>query len=149
MSDNESTTIQRQRFDRILGTLDGLPGVKQSRPATVMQTVPIVNETSTAVVQTIKDEDGYMIFLQLVDSTGHMRIVLPSRVADAIYRQRKALADRSTPESRARERARREREKARAERERRRAEWRRRHPDGGPLARARATKKPAKTGKEK
>ena len=134
----EVTQQQRQRFDRVIGTLTGLPGVRETKPATVMQTIPILNETTTAVVQTYRTEDdGYVIFVQVVDSTGHMRIVLPDRVARAIYRQRDKLTDRSTPESRRRAKASRDRQKAREERERRKAAWRAKHPDGGPLARAR------------
>lgn len=129
---------QRARFDRVMGTLVGLPGVRATRPATVMQTIPILNDTTTVVVQSMKTEDdGYLIFVQVVDSSGHMRIVLPDKVARAIYRQREALADRSTPESRRRAKAKRDREKARAEKARRSAAWRAAHPDGGPLAKAR------------
>lgn len=131
--------IQRERFDRVMGTLHGLPGVRETRPATVMQTIPILNEVTTAVVQTMRaEDDGWLIFVQVVDATGHLRLVLPDRVARAIYRQRDALMDRSTPESRRRERARRERQKARAAKAARSAAWRAKHPDGGPLAKARS-----------
>lgn len=134
----EQEQAQRARFDKLMGTLDGLPGVKQTRPTTVMQTIPILNDTTTVVVQSMKSEDdGYLIFVQVVDSAGHMRIVLPDKVARAIYRQRDSLADRSTPESRARARARREREKRRAAKAERSAAWRAKHPDGGPLKAAR------------
>jgi hypothetical protein len=142
----EQQNTQRQRFDRVMGTLHGLPGVRESRPATVMQTIPILNETTTAVVQTYRTEDdGYVIFVQVVDAIGHMRIVLPDKVARAIYRQRDSLVDRSTPESRRRAKARRDREKKRAEKAARSAAWRAKHPDGGPLARARAKAKPKKS----
>lgn len=127
----EPTDRQRQRFDRVLGTYSGLPGVRQTRPTTVMQTVPIINETTTAVVQTLKTEDnGFLVFLQIVDATGHMRIVIPDKVANAIYRQRAALTDRSTPESRRRKAAARKRAKAREERAARSAAWRKAHPEG-------------------
>lgn len=138
MTDETTTTDrQRQRFDRVLGGWDGIPGVRLSKPATVMQTIPILNETTTAVVQTMRTEDGYTILLQVVDSTGHMRIVIPDKVAAAIYRQRERLADRSTPESRRRAKAKRDRVRAREAKAARSAAWRARNPDGGPLARAR------------
>jgi hypothetical protein len=130
---------QQARFDRLMGTYHDLPDARFTKPATVMQTVPILNETTTAVVQTLKSaDDGFTIFVQVVDSTGHQRIVLPDKVAMAIYRQRDRLMDRSTPESRARKRAAAERARKREEKARRSAEWRRKNPDGGPLARARA-----------
>lgn len=138
----EEQQIQRQRFDKVMGTLHDLPDVRETKPTTVMQTIPILNETTTAVVQTYRsEEDGFVIFVQIVDPTGHMRIVLPDKVAMAIYRQRDRLMDRSTPESRARKRASAERARKRAEKAERSAEWRRRHPDGGPLAKARAKAK--------
>lgn len=137
----EEQTAQRQRFDRVMGTLHDLPDVRETRPTTVMQTIPILNETTTAVVQTYKSEsDGFVVFVQIVDSTGHLRIVLPDKVARAIYRQRDSLASRSTPESRRRAKAKRDREKKRSEKAARSAAWRARHPDGGPLAKARRTK---------
>lgn len=138
---DEQVIQRRERFDRVMGTLHGLPDVRETRPTTVMQTIPILNETTTAVVQTYKSEsDGFVVFVQVVDSTGHMRIVLPDRVARAIYRQRDALVDRSTPESRRRAKARRDREAARLDRAERRAAWAAKHPDGGPLAKARAAR---------
>jgi hypothetical protein len=137
----QDTDRQRARFDRVMGTYHDLPDARFTRPTTVMQTIPILNETTTAVVQSLKSEDdGYMIFVQIVDSTGHMRIVLPDKVARAIYRQREALADRSTPDSRRRAKAKRDRERARAEKAARSAAWRAKHPDGGPLAKARKKK---------
>lgn len=129
---NDETTEtgrQRQRFDRVLGTYSGLPGVRQTKPATVMQTVPIINETTTAVVQTLKTEDsGFLIFLQIVDATGHMRLVIPDRIAAAIYRQRAALTSRSTAESRKRKAAARERTRKREEKAKRSAAWRAKNP---------------------
>lgn len=128
MSDDQSP-IQRERFDRVHGTLTGLPDVRMTKPATVLESVPIINQTTTAVVQTYRNlEDGsFVIFLQLVDAAGHQRLVIPDRVARAIYRQRDALTDRSTPASRARKARSAERARKRAEHEQRSAAWRARH----------------------
>lgn len=126
---NEYPESKREQFDRLLGTLHGLPDVRETKPTTVMQTVPILNQTTTAVVQTLRMEDeGFLIFLQVVRGDETIRLVLPDKVCQAIYRQRAALVDRSTPESRARAKAKRDRERARAEKARRSAEWRRKHP---------------------
>src|SRR5437016_1206910 len=104
MATDESPSIQRERFDKVHGVLTGLPDVRMTKPATILESVPIVNLTTTAVVQTYRnlEEDTFVIFLQLVDATGHTRLVIPDRVARAIYRQRDNLMDRSTPESRRR-----------------------------------------------
>jgi hypothetical protein len=129
MSDDRPQT---DRFDRVLGTLHGLPDVRATKATTIMQVVPIVNSVTTAVVQTLRsDEDGFLIFLQVSDGSGGLtRLMLPDKVARAIYRQRDALVDRSTPESRARAKAKRDRERSRAEKAARQAAWRRTHPDG-------------------
>lgn len=109
------------KFDRVLGSLSGLPGSKITRPSTVLTTVPILNVTTTAVIQTYRSKEGaYTVFLQLVDGDGHLRIVLPDKVCQALYRQRESVVDRSTPDSRARAKAKREREKARQAKEKRR-----------------------------
>jgi hypothetical protein len=124
--------IQRERFDMVHGTLTGLPDVRMTKAATMVDSLPIMNLTTTAVVQTYRslEEDKFTLFLQLIDATGHQRLVIPDKVARVIYRQRDALMDRSTPESRRRAKAKRDRERARAEKEARSAAWRARHPEG-------------------
>jgi hypothetical protein len=57
-----------------------------------------------------------------------VRLVLPDKVAQAIYRQRAALFDRSTPDSRARAKAKRDRERKREEKAARQAAWRKKNP---------------------
>lgn len=122
-------TTQQALFDRVLGTYDGLPGVKLTRPSTIMETIPIINRTTTAVVQSMRTEDaGVLIFLQVVRGDETVRLVLPDKVAKAIYRQRDSLFDRSTPDSRARAKAKRDREKKRAEKAARSAAWKAKHP---------------------
>jgi hypothetical protein len=120
---------QQAQFDRVLGTYDGLPGVRITRPTTVMQVIPIINRTTTAVVQTMRTEDdGVLVFLQVMRGDETVRLVLPDKVAQAIYRQRAALFDRSTPDSRARAKAKRDRERKREEKAARQAAWRAKNP---------------------
>lgn len=79
-------------FDRIIGAIDGLPGVSKARPTSVTSILPIVGNSQTYVVQTYKDDDeGFYVFLQMVDAEGRARIAIPPKVAQAIYRQRDAL----------------------------------------------------------
>lgn len=96
------------KFDRIIGSLHGLPDVRNTRPSTVTTVLPILGHSQTFVVQTYRDERGDTIFLQMVDAEGRARIVVPPAVADAIARQRDALttmsrraAGRRTAEARA------------------------------------------------
>jgi hypothetical protein len=79
-------------FDRIIGQIDGLPGVSKARPTSVTTVMPIIGISQTYVVQTYKDdEEGFFVFLQMVDAEGRARIAIPPKVAQAIYRQRDAL----------------------------------------------------------
>ena len=121
MNDNQ---LAQPTFDRVLGTLDGLPGVSSTKPSTVQSILPFIGAGATHVVQTYKDkEQGFMIFIQIVDAEGRARFVLPDKVCQAIYRQRQSLTDRSTPASRARRARKRQRERQRHEREERRRRW--------------------------
>lgn len=83
-------------FDRLIGKIDGLPDVSRARPTTVTTVMPILGNAQTYVVQTYKDKDeGFFVFLQMVDAVGRARIAIPPKVAAAIYRQRDALNKQS------------------------------------------------------
>lgn len=86
--------VVRDTFDKMYGTLDGLPNVIKSRPSTVTSVMPLIGKSQTFVVQTLKTEDGNFLFVQLVDAEGRARIVIPPKVAAAIYRQRESLVTR-------------------------------------------------------
>ena len=87
----EQEPRRRDIFDRIIGAIDGLPGVRKSRASTVTEILPILGNSQTHVVQTYKGDDGFYVFVQTVDAEGRARVVLPPKVAAAIYRQRDAL----------------------------------------------------------
>lgn len=99
MNDDQNP-VQRDAFDRIIGAIDGLPDVKKARPSTVTTVLPIIGRSQTYVVQTYHDrEDGFTVFLQMVDAEGRARIAIPPKVAAAIYRQRDALVKASRRQS--------------------------------------------------
>lgn len=112
-------------FDRMLSTMVGLPDSKTTKPRTILDIYPMIHERNvTFVVQTHRAKDsGFTIFLQIVDAQGSRRVVIPAKVAAAIYAQRQSLTDRSTPESRKRAAVKRQRERQRKERETRRAAY--------------------------
>ena len=113
-----------RKFDRIHSSLNGLPDTKMTRPSTLLDQLPIIGDTTTYVVQTHRAKDeGFTIFLQVVDAEGRERFVIPPKVAAAIYRQRQSLTDRSTPESRKRKADARARAKKKAEKVARRARY--------------------------
>jgi hypothetical protein len=78
-------------FDRVIGSLHGLPNVPYTRPSTVTSVLAILGNVQTFVVQTYRDERGDIIALQMVDAEGRARIIIPPAVADAIARQRDSL----------------------------------------------------------
>lgn len=103
MSENQQMPDE---YDRLLGQLDGLPGVQQTRPATV-QLVSLLGAggTKTYIVRTVRQQDPrtdeaetatparFTIFLECYSRDESIRIALPSRIADLIMRQREALTD--------------------------------------------------------
>lgn len=111
-------------FDRILAGYDGLPGFKKTKPSTVIAAIPIVGTVTTYVVQSLRTEDGgFTVFVQIMDAEGRARFVIPDKVAQALYRQRQSLTDRSTPTSRAKRARKAQRERNRREKEARRQAW--------------------------
>lgn len=83
--------MKRDIFDRVIGSLDGIPGVRKTRPSTVTTVLPILGRSETCIVQTYRTEDGFVGFLQMVDAEGRARIVIPAQAMDAIARQRESL----------------------------------------------------------
>ena len=110
-------------FDRILAGYDGLPGFKKTKPATVITAIPIVGVVTSYIVQTMRTDAGFTIFVQIMDAEGRARFVLTDKVAAALYRQRQSLTDRSTPQSRAKQARKAQREKARRKKQARRQAW--------------------------
>lgn len=99
------------RFDRVYSGLEGLPGTRMTRPSTQIDSLPLVGNVVTYVVQSVRHEDGVVTFLQIVDDEGRARIILPEKISKAIADQRERLFDRSTTESRKAAAAKRERDK--------------------------------------
>ena len=79
-------------FDRVLGSLHGLPDVTHTSQSTV-QHVPFTARTTggteTYIIQTYRQKDqGDTIFLQRISDEGTVRIPIPPKVAAVINRQR-------------------------------------------------------------
>lgn len=87
-------------YDRLIGSLDGLPDVRKTRPSTITSVLPMLGNAQTFVVQTYRQKElGDTVFLQLIDADGSDRIVVPPKVVDAIVRQRDALTKRARSET--------------------------------------------------
>lgn len=83
-------------FDRILGSLHGLPDITSTKPATIRTMTPLLGTSEMFIVQTYRQrEQGDIIFLECVSRAGTVRLALPPQVADTIARQRDALTGKS------------------------------------------------------
>lgn len=93
----------RDEFDRLLGALQGLPDVTESRPTTVQTIQPLLGTSQTYIIRTWRQIDRGTdktrgqdtIFIECVKATGSFRIALPPRVAEAIARQRDSLTGKT------------------------------------------------------
>jgi len=95
---------QPDPFDRILGTLTGLPDHRLSRASTVTTVMPILGNAQTYVVRTMRTDRGeYVGFVEMIDAVGKIRIAVPAKAMAALYRQRDSLA-KQTRSSRGKER---------------------------------------------
>jgi len=123
MTSAEGRSLAVDAFDRFHARVAGLPGERHTRPSTIVDTHPLTGETSTHVVQTYRQEPdgGFTLLVQRLDGAVAMRVVIPHKVCQAIYRQHAALVDRSTPESRRAAKEKRERLRKRQERADRKA----------------------------
>ena len=95
-NNNQENKPTLSYFDRMIGTLHGLPDVVKTK-ATTMRVVPAFGlGTYVYVVQTFRQKEvGDMIFLENVSENGTVRIVIPPQVANTIARQRDQLAKRN------------------------------------------------------
>lgn len=82
-----------ESFDRVRGAVWGVTGFV-ARKTTVITTLPIVGSTSTQIVETVHTPEGWLIFLQAITPEGTYRLVLPSKVVEALHNQHEAIAGR-------------------------------------------------------
>jgi len=103
-TNNEPAYRTVDKFDKAHGILAGLPDVTHTQPTTVTTAEAIVGATQTFVIQTYRQVDRCRgkdgkeqsrskdtVFLQYVDDTGSIRMVIPHRAIQAILRQHEAL----------------------------------------------------------
>lgn len=81
-------------FDRALSLVE-MPDVLASKPSIAQAINALLGHSATFQVQTAKNEDGFTVFVTIVDEQGLTRIVLPPKVTATIARQRQSLIDRS------------------------------------------------------
>lgn len=83
-----------ERFDRAMALLDA-PDVRSTRAATIVANNALLGHSGTHVVQTAFEPDnGFTMFLQIIDANGVTQIVLPDRVCRTMLRQMRSAAAR-------------------------------------------------------
>lgn len=91
-------------YDRLLGNMDGLPGVTSTRPSTVEVVTPIVGRSQTYIVRTFRqqrtDAEGrpsgpaeFTTFVQFVEGKEAVKLAFPPKVSELIARQRESLTE--------------------------------------------------------
>lgn len=100
---SESAHVVVDTYDRLLGSMDGLPGVTSTKPATVEVVTPLLGHSQTYIVRTFRsqqtDAEGrpvaaqFTVFVQHVEGSRAVKLAFPPRVAELIARQREALTE--------------------------------------------------------
>ena len=102
--DDVTTGAMPDKFDRMLGQLDGLPGMAKTKPTTIRTVPPLgIGGSETFIIQTFRQagqgDEGddkspatFTVFVEAMCAHGVVRLVLPAAVADVIVRQRDALS---------------------------------------------------------
>ena len=98
---DDTTSRMPDTYDRLLGALDGLPGMASTKPATIETITPILGTSHTFIVRTFRQQAEsetdkpapaqFTVFLKFIEGTQAIKIAIPPKVADLIARQREAL----------------------------------------------------------
>ena len=83
---------QGNRFERARESLWGAPGF-QRRNSTIITPAALLLPQSSWIVETIRTDDDFAIFLQMIDQEGGQRLVLLQRVCKAIYGQHDSMKE--------------------------------------------------------
>lgn len=95
MMNEPNVTGMPDLYDRQIGSLVGIPDVLFTKKSVVQDVTPIVGDEQLFTVQTYRQpEIGDLIFVTCSNKSGTIRLVLPSKVAKTIARQREALTAR-------------------------------------------------------
>lgn len=97
---DQPSSAMPDAFDRLLGSLHGLPDVTQTKVSTIRTVTPLLGTSEIYIVQSFRQaERGDTIFLERVSKDGSVRIALPPSVSNAIARQRDSLTGKSRRKS--------------------------------------------------
>ena len=82
------------KFQKARELIWGTPGF-DSRRSTVTSSGLAWQPDSSYIIETARNDEGWAIFLQVVNEEGGQQIVLPDRVAKALFRQYEAIMSKA------------------------------------------------------
>jgi hypothetical protein len=81
-------TATLKPYDRLMGSLDGMPDVAKTRPTPVRVVTPLLGTSETFIVQTFRQrEEGDVVFIEHTGPEGFERYYLPAPVVAVLMRQ--------------------------------------------------------------
>src|SRR5215469_3946592 len=81
------------KFDRVRGGLQGV--ALFTKPSTIQNVESVTGKSETFIVERCRFENGDYVFLQQVDDSGVVRVVLPPKVVNAISSHGDSLTTRN------------------------------------------------------
>ncbi len=81
-------------YEKARESIWGTPGF-QHRRSTVVSPGSAFMPQASYIVETIRNNEGWQIFLQWVDASGGQRVVLPNKVAQALFRHYEAIMSKA------------------------------------------------------
>lgn len=89
MTENPSSILPSDQFDKTLSRLSGLPNGAHTLP-TVVQSQDFYGNVTQFIVQTVRTDEGDTTFVTQANAAGLTRYILPPKVLATIDRQREA-----------------------------------------------------------
>lgn len=86
----EQGLLKQDHFDKVHEGLQGLPGFV-SKQSTVVVNSGFLQPASTWVIESIKTDEHAAMFIQCIDASGSVRLVLPQPVVERIKSQSDAI----------------------------------------------------------
>jgi hypothetical protein len=86
----EQGNLSQDYFDKIREELHGLPGYV-AKQSTIVTSREFLQPPSTWIIETVKTDEHGALFIQAINSTGSVRLVIPQKVVERIISQHNAI----------------------------------------------------------
>ena len=80
-------------FDVMRSEVEGAPGMQRSI-STIKSVLPWIRTSATHVIETVRTEEGFYGFIEMMSANGQERVFLPPAVMNALYRQHDTISKR-------------------------------------------------------